>query len=81
MLKINPKIFNNEHLTIANRPFSLKDIIHERQKINKKKTNDVDFKSFPIPLNYIIKKSEIRDQKHTNLKKIFNFLKENLCTI
>ena len=37
MLKINPKLFNSEYLTIANRPFSLKDIIYERQKINKKK--------------------------------------------
>jgi nucleoside-diphosphate-sugar epimerase len=81
MLKINPELFNSEYLTIANRPFSLKDIIYERQKINKKKTNNINFKIFPIPLNYIIKKSEIIDQKHTDLKKIFNFLKKNLCTI
>ena len=51
------------------------------KRLIKKKTSNINFKSFPIPLNYIIKKSEIRDQKHTDLKKIFNFLKKNLCTI
>tara|TARA_B110000967_G_C18430972_1_gene338507 strand:- start:175 stop:561 length:387 start_codon:yes stop_codon:yes gene_type:complete len=77
ILKINFKKFQNKCLTIANKPFHLNEIITQISTITKKKypikKNDKNFKDFPFLLNYIVKKSEIKNQKHSSIKKGFNF--------
>ena len=66
----NYKKFKNKLVSIANKPVTLWKIIFLNKKFKNRSQKIFKVKEFPIPLNFIIKKNEIKSQFHSSLEQI-----------
>ena len=67
---INFKKFQNKLVSIANKPVTLSEIICLSKNFKNRSRKIFKFNKFPILLNFIIKKNDIKFQIHSSLKEI-----------